>query len=96
MPDTQVKLPHWDLSNVYKGLETDDFEAGVVRLDGQLTKLENLIEQHGIGRLEVPPTDVDGTAAVLDDFIVRLNDMMTHYGSLRAYVQSFVTTDSYN
>jgi hypothetical protein len=96
MPDTQVKLPHWDLSNVYKGLETDDFEAAVTRLDGQLTKLESLVEQHGIARLEEPPSDIDATAGVLDEFISLLNEMLTHYGSLRAYVQSFITTDSYN
>ncbi|MEA3409859.1 MAG: hypothetical protein U9Q95_05880, partial [Candidatus Eisenbacteria bacterium] len=96
MPDTQVKLPHWDLSNVYKGLETDDFEAGVAKFNDQLTKLEGLIEQHGVGRLEQPPSDVDAAAGVLDEFISLLNEMLMHYGSLRAYVQSFITTDSYN
>ncbi len=96
MSDTQVKLPHWDLSNVYKGLETDDFEAGMTTLDRQLKKLEGLVEQHGIGRLEDPPSDIDATAGVLDEFISLLNETLMHYGSLRAYVQSFITTDSYN
>ncbi|MFH1688726.1 MAG: M3 family oligoendopeptidase [Candidatus Eisenbacteria bacterium] len=96
MSDKQATLPHWDLSNVYKGLETEDFEAGVVKLDGQLEKLEGLVERHGIGRLDETPSDIDATAAILDDFITHLNDMLMHYGTLRAYVQSFVTTDSYN
>ncbi|MCK4510557.1 hypothetical protein KAW64_02410, partial [bacterium] len=96
MPDTQVKLPHWDLSNVYKGLETDDFEAGMTTLDSQLKKLEGLVEQHGIGRLEEPPSDIDATAGVLDEFISLLNETLMHYGTIRAYVQSFITTDSYN
>ena len=96
MPETQVKLPHWDLSNVYEGLDTDDFEVGVARLDSQLTKLEGLVEQHGIGRLDEPPSDIDATADVLDEFISLLNEMLKHYGTLRAYVQSFITTDSYN
>ena len=96
MPETKVKLPHWDLSSVYKGLETEDFEAGVVKLDAQLTKLESLVEKHGVGRLDEPPADVDATAAVLDEFISLLNEMLMHYGSLRAYVQSYITTDSYN
>ena len=89
-------IPRWDLSNVYKGLETEDFEAGLKRLDAQLTTLEGLVEKHGVGRLDEPPSDIDASAAVLDEFISSLNDMLMHYGSLRAYVQSFVTTDSYN
>ncbi|MFH1865268.1 MAG: oligoendopeptidase F, partial [Candidatus Eisenbacteria bacterium] len=96
MSRKQTTIPRWDLSNVYKGLETEDFKAGVVKLDGQLAKLEGLVERHGIGRLDEAPSDIDATAAILGDLITHLNDMFTHYGSLRAYVQSFVTTDSYN
>ena len=58
MPETKVALPHWDLSNVYKGLETEDFEAGMATLDGQLADLEGLIEKHGIGRLDEPHREV--------------------------------------
>ena len=96
MPETKVGLPHWDLSNVYKGLDTEDFETGVARLDEQLVTLEGLIEKHAIGRLDEPPADANGTAAILDEFIAHLNEMLMHYGTLRAYVGSFVTTDSYN
>ncbi len=96
MSKKQAPIPRWDLSNVYKGLETEDFAAGVARLDAQLTGLERLVERHGVGRLDEPPKDVDATAAVLDDFIAQWNEMSTHYGSLSAYIQSYVTTDSYN
>lgn len=96
MPQKQTPIPRWDLSNVYKGLETEDFQAGLTRLDAQLKKLEELVERHGIGRLDAPPSDVDSTSAVLNELITSLNEMMMHYGTLRAYVQSFVTTDSYN
>lgn len=96
MPETQVKLPHWDLSNVYRGLETEDFDSGLSRLDEQLRELEQLLEKHGIGRLPEPPDDVQGTARVLGELLERLNTMLMHYGTLRAFVSSFVTTDSYN
>jgi pepF/M3 family oligoendopeptidase len=96
MPDTKVKLPHWDLSNVFKSLDSEDFEDGLRKLDEQLTELESLIEKHGIGRLEGPPSDVGETAAALDKFITRLNTMFLHWGALRAFVGSFVSTDSYN
>lgn len=96
MQKTSVTLPHWDLSNVYSGLEAEDFEAGLSRLEAQLAELEALIEKHGIGRLDEPPADVDAAASALDDFITLLNEMLLHYGTLSAFVQSFVTTDSYN
>jgi pepF/M3 family oligoendopeptidase len=96
MPQTQVKLPHWDLSNVYKGLEADDFVQGLTKLDGQLQELEKLVERGGIGRLSEPPEDTRATAVRLGELIKRLNAMLLHYGTLNAFVQSFVTTDSYN
>ncbi|MBN2566280.1 MAG: M3 family oligoendopeptidase [Candidatus Eisenbacteria bacterium] len=96
MPETQVKLPHWDLSNVYSGLDADDFDKGLAKLDRQLKELEALIEQNGVGRLDKPPEDTPATAATLSSLIELLNAMLLHYGTLSAYVQSFVTTDSYN
>ncbi len=93
---TQESIPHWDLSNVYKGLETDDFNADVRKLEGQLDELDALIEKHGIGRLEKPPADTKATADALGGFIERLNDMLMLRATLSAFVQSFVTTDSYN
>jgi pepF/M3 family oligoendopeptidase len=96
MPETKVKLPHWDLSNIYKGLETDDFEADVRKLDSLLSELEGLIEKHGIGALSAPPEDVDAAAAVLDELIESLNGMFAVYWQMGSFVQSFVTTDSYN
>lgn len=96
MPETQVKLPHWDLSNIYKGLETDDFEADLKTLDRRLAVLEGLIESHGIGALEAPPENLDATAAALDQMIEALNATFGIYWQMGSYIQSFVTTDSYN
>jgi pepF/M3 family oligoendopeptidase len=96
MPETQVKLPHWDLSNVYKGLETDDFVKGLDKLNVQLKELEGLVEEREIGRMAKPPADVKAAGTTLDALIGRLNEMLMHYGTLRAFVESFVSTDSYN
>ena len=96
MPETKTQLPHWDLSNVFTGLETKDFEDGLKKLDEQLGELEALVEKYGVGRLAEPPADIAATAAGLDEFITLMNETWLAYGALRAYVQSYVTTDSYN
>jgi pepF/M3 family oligoendopeptidase len=93
---TKSELPHWDLSNVYSGLEADDFNADVARLERQLGDLEALIEKHGIGRLDEPPADIPATSCALDQFITLVNDTIRLRSTLSAYAQSFVTTDSYN
>ena len=96
MPETKVKLPHWNLSNVFKGVETEDFSAALTKLKTELDDLEALIEKHGIERLEQPPTDLEAVAKALDELLNGLNRLFTLNWTMRAYVQSFVTTDSYN
>ncbi len=98
MSETAIKekLPHWDLSNVYQGLETDDFEADLARVRKQLDELETLIEKHGIGRLDEPPADTAATGAALEEFLTLLDDTFRVRSALTAFVQSFITTDSYN
>jgi pepF/M3 family oligoendopeptidase len=98
MPEaiTKEKLPHWDLSNVYKGLETEDFEADLAKNIRQMDELEAMIEKHGVGRLDAPPTDIAATAKALDEFLKLVTEMSLIRSTLYAYVQSFVTTDSYD
>jgi len=40
-------LPHWDLSNVYPGLESEQFRAAIEILKGQIAELEAYCIQHG-------------------------------------------------
>jgi pepF/M3 family oligoendopeptidase len=96
MPATTEKLPHWDLSNVYSALEGDDYKSDLEKVLKQLDEVDSLIEKHGIRRLDEPPTDIEGTASVLDDLLNRFNELAKVFSTLEAYVYSFVTTDSYD
>jgi pepF/M3 family oligoendopeptidase len=90
------KLPHWDLANIYAGMETDDFAADLAKVTGQLDELEAFVEEHEIGKLESVPEDIAPLARVLEELIDRLNDTAGLMRTLEAYVYSFVTTDSYD
>ena len=87
-------LPHWDLSNVFPSLESAEFEAAIVDLKAQLDGLEELFT----GRVSqtdaaTPPAEL---GALAGEAIDRFNLMYELAGTLRAYIYSFVTTDSHN
>jgi pepF/M3 family oligoendopeptidase len=96
MADLKGTLPHWDLTNIYRGLETDDFKAALAKVESELGELEAFIERNHIGRLAAPPKDVAGAGRVLDEAIERLNSLITLWRTLETYVYCIVTTDSYN
>jgi len=96
MSASQPKLPHWDLSNVYSGLEASDFETDLEKLRQSLDDLEAYERDNGIDKLKEPPTDVAEAGRILDGILNRLNEAIRLLRTLNAYVYSFVSTDSYN
>ena len=87
-------LPHWDLSNVYPSLESKELEADVTKAKEQIDGLEKLFAEKLAGMDAKTP--VKELAAVVGDAIRRFNDLYVTGGTLGAYIQSFVATDSHN
>ena len=96
MPDTSGKLPHWDLSNVYAGLEAADFTEDMAKLKGMIDDLGEFIKENGIGRLPEPPADTAATGKILDEAIERLNALIRLRATLNAFINSFSSTDTRN
>ncbi|MFH1501757.1 MAG: M3 family oligoendopeptidase [Candidatus Eisenbacteria bacterium] len=96
MADVKVALPHWDLSNVYGGLDAADFRADVDKFKRDLDKLETYLKEHGIGKLDALPPDAAATGKALDGVIDLLNGTLRTMSTLNAYIYSFVSTDSRN
>ncbi len=96
MPKTKEKLPHWDVSNIYSGLEADDYQSDIDKTVKMLDELETFIEKNGIEKISPPPEDIKGTASVLNELINRLNEIDLVLETLESYVYSFISTDSYN
>lgn len=88
------KLPHWDLSNVYPGLDSKEFKQGWQDMLAQIESLEKFFADR------IAPAGVEQGAQALaplaGDLIDRFNAVSELAWTLNAYIASFVTTDSFN
>jgi pepF/M3 family oligoendopeptidase len=91
----QAELPHWDVSNIYPGLETEEFQQAVDDLNRRLDELDSFLEAHQIGRGK-PPLEPGALKQAVDGYLERTNAVWELSSTLGGYVRSFVTTDSYN
>jgi hypothetical protein len=76
-------VPRWDLSNVYPGLESDQFEAAVQDLKTQLDELDAYTQAHRIGKSENGPVqgNTDELARVLADYLDKTNRILRLYAT---------------
>src|SRR5512136_1513791 len=86
--------PRWDLTNVYPALASKEYT-------GDLAKLKQLInDQEKFITEKIDKTGVsanpDELAELAGKLIDRYNAILLVSGTLRAYVNSFVTTNSYD
>jgi len=95
MTDETV-LPHWDLSNVYPGLDSDEFRSDTDRIKAQLEDLDQYLAANQIAKGGAVPQDPAALAEAIAGYLDRMNAIQRLGGTLRAYVSSFVSTDSYN
>lgn len=93
---TTDPLPHWDLSNVYPGLESDQFKDDVGQLKAWLEGLDEYLSTHQIGQGGPFPPQPAALAEVMGGYLERMNDILRLGSTLRTYVYSFVATDSYD
>lgn len=88
-----VVPPRWDLTNVYPGLDSPEFEADLKRwlamigdVDKHLSQLETLDASAGAAKLAGP----------VNDLLAEVNKMHLLGRTMGAYISSFVSTDSFN
>ncbi len=96
MTPATSSLPHWDLSNVYSGLDGEDFLGDLTHAKEQLSGLESYVTKAGVERLESPPADSGTVKTTLEDMLKQLDTLMKRMSTMQAFVYGFVTTDSYN
>jgi oligoendopeptidase F len=86
-------LPHWDMSVVYPGLESPEFEEGFRSLVKSIDDLTALFDKLGVNHLESASLD-NGTVQAVEEVIERYNDVQDEMRTIYAYIHAFVTTDS--
>ncbi len=86
--------PHWDLTNVYPSLSSLKFNADFKKLQKMIADLEEYFQT------ALPRADETAKSAVLAEtastLIDRFNAILLVAGTLGAYIQSFVSTNSYD
>lgn len=90
---TAKALPHWDMTVVYPGLASPEFEQGFARFVQQVADLVQLFDAHGIQAQPAGPV----TAAVVQTFetiTAGYNAALKDDITLGAYLHCFVTTDT--
>ena len=88
------KIPHWDLSNVYPGLESEEFKADGQKLVHDLQELQTFFDEKVTSiTAENTPAEIE---RVLSEVVDRLNTVYRFGVTYRSYISSFVSTDSFN
>jgi pepF/M3 family oligoendopeptidase len=96
MPETKEKLPHWDISNVYSGLEAENFSLDIEKLKKLLDEMDEFIKARNVGKLESIPADIKPVAEAMDELIQELNEVAELAETMSAFVSAFYSTDSYD
>ncbi|MEX2138069.1 MAG: M3 family oligoendopeptidase [Pirellulales bacterium] len=90
-------LPHWDLSNLYTGLTSDDYHQDFSRYESLLDKVEQHFTAHSIGRTGgAIAGDNNKLAGTLSETLDRLNELAMLGETLGAFVHGIHTTNSYD
>lgn len=100
-PSDRDKLPQWDLSNVFPGLESDEIVAAVKALEHQLDVLDRYVADGEIGSIpqspgKLGPAQSRQNGILIAGYLEQMNAILEQYGTLRNFIYSFSTTDSYN
>ncbi len=93
---TAETYPHWDLSNVYPGLESAEFKEAVNHAQAQLEELDRYLATNQITRGGPVPQDPAELAQIIGGYLERMNALVRLGVTLRVYISSFVSTDSYD
>ena len=90
-------LPRWDLSKVYPGLDSSEFKQAHQTLGEMLDDLDEYILGQNIDPSKpVQESDSARLASIIEGFIDQFNAAWNLSETLRAYINSFTSTDSYN
>lgn len=89
--------PRWDLSNIYPGIDSDEFKADQQKLEQLIEALNRFVGKHQIGpdagKLEENPRT---TGEVIGEFLTELSKAFHLFATLDNYVNGMVSADTFN
>jgi pepF/M3 family oligoendopeptidase len=93
MVATTTKLPHWDMTPFFPGLDSPELAGAIQDVVTSLDDLEALFDKHGVGQREPAPLD-DDTVRAFEEVVEGFNALLEERLVVAAYIQSFIATDS--
>src|SRR5690349_12905835 len=90
---TTPALPHWNMSVVYPSLDAPEFARDFAAAIDEINALVTLFDTHQIDKRAPAPID-EATIAAFDQSVAALNAIFERANTLRAYIYSFVATNS--
>ncbi len=90
-----MKLPHWDLSNVFPSLESAEFEQGFADVVARVDALAALFDAQRVERAADATVDAE-TVRAFDAALAAYNATVDQAHTLMAYLHSFIAADSRN
>lgn len=88
-------LPYWQLTSIFPGLDSPEFEKAKDELRERLESLATLMDERGVRAQKTVPVTPE-TAALFDDLIGRFNDLSERFGTVYPYLTGFTATDAFN
>jgi pepF/M3 family oligoendopeptidase len=92
---TENFLPHWDVSTVYPGLDSQEFETGLQETIKEIRDLVESFDEYEIREQMDLPLE-PSTVETFDEVVLQLNEVLDKVRTMRAYIHSFVSTNSRN
>ena len=92
-------LPHWQLTSIFPGLDSAEFNQAKTELKEGLESLTALMDENKVGAQDGAQNPVavnSETAALFDELITRFNDLYTRMGTIGPYLSGFISTDAFN
>ena len=90
---TRETLPHWDLSNVYSGLDAVELATDIKKAEHLADEFQSILNNATALGAESDPHEL---ASSLNRLVDARNALFTLFGTIRVYISTFVSTDSFN
>ena len=88
------KPTRWDVSNIFPGLESVEFQSAVKESEQRISQLKTFFQENLL------PLNADCSDRQLNrklgEYIEMLNETITLQGKITNYLYAFISTDSYN
>ncbi len=93
MQPNHANPPHWDLSEVYSSLDSPRLAQDIHAVEELIVNLNESIRNLPQDVTQSSPSSLSAQVASV---IVEINNLLRTGGTIRAYIYSFVSTDSFN